>query len=316
MLTSKKIVVTGSSGFIGKHLCAELQKSKFSIIRVDFQLLHKSDSETISPEQFLALLQDQNYINQISHILHFGANSNANIETLDKIKYSNIDFTIDMINSVCNRNIYFIFASSAAVYGNDHRVRTNDIRSPYAESKYIIEQFLRSPEITRKLSSTILRLFNIYGKNELVKEHMMSIVSRFVMDALISQKIQIWSLENSPDRPAGSQSRDIMYVQDLATFIIRHLIDEPEKYSNLTIDCGTGNSLSYKDLAKTIDTFLPATIEHVPFPPQFSVENYQWFTRARNDSISTVCPGFKFSTLAETLPSLINAIRNELQHEE
>lgn len=316
MSTSKKIVVTGSSGFIGKHLCAELQKRKFSIIRVDFQILHQLDSETISPQQFLTRLKDQEYRNQISHILHFGANSNANIDNLRTIQFSNIDLTIDLINSLNNTNIHFVFASSAAVYANDQRVTTNSARSPYAESKYIIETFLHSPEIARKSNFTILRLFNVYGEKELSKKHMMSIVSRFVVDALKSKKIQIWSLENSTVHPAGSQSRDILYVEDLTTFIIEHVMKEPTKYANRTINCGTSNSMSYKNLARNIDLLLPVMIEYVPFPPQFSVENYQWFTKASNDSISTVCPEFKFSTLAETLPSLANFIRNELKHED
>jgi len=312
---SKNVVVTGSSGFIGEHICAELQRREFSVIRVDFRVSHQADAETISPEQFLTFSKNQNYRNEISHILHFGANSNANIDNLNQIKYCNIEFTIELMNLFRNSNVFFIFSSSAAVYGNEHRMISESNRSPYAESKYLIEQLLCSPEFSGKLNYIILRLFNVYGRNELTKKKMMSIVSRFVQDALITNKMQIWSLENSKEHPPGSQSRDLLYVKDLVTFTIEIIMQEPEKYLNRTIDCGTGISMTYTALANIINGYLPARIEYVSFPDRFLVDNYQWFTKAEKDSIRTVCPDFKFTSLSETLPSLIDGIRNELQHE-
>jgi ADP-L-glycero-D-manno-heptose 6-epimerase len=153
-------------------------------------------------------------------------------------------------------NTKFIFASSAAVYGNGQGPLNH-----YAFSKLVSEQ-----EIT---NGVVLRLFNVYGPNEYHKGRMASTVYHWFNQLRETSQIKIF--ENSKH-----YQRDFIYVEDVARTVYHFL----NNYKEGIYDLGTGNSVDFESVANiVIEECGQGTKELVPMPADLKSQ-YQTSTKA------------------------------------
>lgn len=276
-----KICVTGASGFIGGELIKMLNDNNyFDIIAIDYD--NKTLRNDLRVEKFIDwefILKNKYYdfLNLVEFTFHIGGNSSTRA-TKEECLYQNINFSIEFINENSIRNIPCVFSSSASVYGAwriDDKIAP---QSEYANSKAVIEQYLK----TKPANSVVaLRYHNVYGSTESHKGGMASIVSKWIdnyTNGILSNDL-FYGSENI--------KRDFVHVDDVNRvhlLLLKYFILFDYLPYKLIIDVGSGVAVSFEQLANEILKHTKGQIRYVDNP--FDEYNYQFFTKANIDYLS------------------------------
>lgn len=152
----------------------------------------------------------------------------------------NVSGTLNVLNS-CKKNgvSRFIQASSSAVYGDLLGLpKTEEMpvapMSPYAASKLSAER-LASSYATSSVSCSSLRFFNVYGPRQDPSSTYSGVISIFTSRLSKGEPIKIYG--------DGGQTRDFIYVSDVASYIVGCLNRTPQEHEILNIATGTSTSL-------------------------------------------------------------------------
>lgn len=291
---SKKILITGSKGFVGTHLVRKFTQQ--GIAKIEFN----PQTKIWRRDEYEAELELVTSKEDVGAVIHLGALASTRIKDKDLLYGFNYEAVKSIAKFCMEHQIALIFISSSAVYGNSGRNL-----SEYARTKLLAEEYLKS---NNNLRVNIVRLFNTYGFNEIHKGPMKSIVSEMIISSIKKQEIEIWKL---PNLEFGQQSRDFIYVEDVVNTLL-HLIADTSLTSQ-TIDLGTGESTSFIDLATCIAS-QSKDVKIVPthVPTDYNEENYQVYTIA-DTGWKVNCPGLKVSTkIYEAIPKLFTLYRNKL----
>lgn len=284
-----RVAVTGAAGFIGSNLMKSLAPDN-DVTGFDFVGNFLSPFELIN-----SIRLGKNF----DVVLHFGANSNAQIPEVKRNYFENSGFTDALISVCASKNMPLIFASSAAIYGSQ---KDNINLSPYALTKKISEESIsRTKLLFPEWRALVLRLNNIYGGDEESKGLMASIPYQFVQSAKNIGLIEIWT------RQTGGQikipSRDFLNVADLCS-IIKTFIHELD-WGLDTVDLGTGTSTSYLAIAKIISAKVRCEVKFVELPINVSAENYQFYTKANMNWLNDFFPKFVFTPIEVGIQELL-----------
>ncbi|SVD55303.1 uncharacterized protein METZ01_LOCUS408157, partial [marine metagenome] len=197
------IVVTGGAGFIGSAIAQELNtRGRTDLIIVD-DIDHPEKEKNIASIKFQELRSKNSFLKEIINkkiasvdvILHMGACSSTT-ETDEKfIDQNNYRYTRHLASFALENNIRFIYASSAATYGNGDMGYSDDesklsILKPlnlYGESKHKFDLWAQNEGILDRIVG--LKYFNIFGPNEYHKENMRSMVLKGFVQAMERSKI-------------------------------------------------------------------------------------------------------------------------------
>jgi nucleoside-diphosphate-sugar epimerase len=264
-----RIIVTGGTGFIGTNLVMRLMSHKPSSIviisnRLDTNHKHLSDRNDLSNVAlsfYTADIRDREAISDIFQkeradiCIHLA----AKISVADSIKYP--DETLD-INANGTRNVLdachesnvknFIFASSAAVYGDVTELpilenRTLSPLSPYGASKMMAEQHISAYQNLNKIKRAIsLRIFNVYGNGQGSEG---DVITQFASKLLQGMAPEVYG--------GGIQTRDFISVDDVVEAFISSIRLMEENIntsldnftSSLVFNIGTGIPTSINELA-------------------------------------------------------------------
>lgn len=286
----KVIHLTGTAGFVGTCVREILVASGYEVIGYDYQV---SSNENLHPSEIFSRLEEMSEAEQL--IIHLGAVASTSSAKVHLIQERNVEFTERLANHAAKNNVPVIFASSAAVYGVDMKVsRELEPKNLYGLSKLKGEEALRKHYKDSIGDLLVLRLFNIFGEGEIKKEDMMSIPSRFIIDAIKLQKIEIWKSEL-----VHNQSRDFVYVKDIAEIICRLVEEHP--WTEVCIDVGTGNSVKFEYVAELLSKLSEIKTEFSNFPSYIEPRSYQHFTRANTEGLFRLIGVFNFKTLEECI---------------
>jgi UDP-glucose 4-epimerase len=253
-----RILVTGGAGFIGSHLTEGLIHRNLEIICLDnFSYGVHKNLETIIDDSNLEVVEgdirDRTLLSKICKdieaVIHLAAvvSVEKSFERPWETNEINVTGTIDLLD-VCvkNRVRRFIYISSAAVYGLplrlpvDENHPTNPI-SPYGASKLAAEQYVRAFSKAYGLETAILRIFNAYGSRQRISQYS-GVISIFIEQALKGEQLTIYG--------DGTQTRDLIYVEDVVDAIMKSI--EHEKVTDAVINIASGKPTKIKDLAKTV----------------------------------------------------------------
>ena len=256
------IVITGAGGFIGSVILGYLNKKNINDIMIVDDLPSPIQFYNISNKKFRSLrsVQDKKInARDIDCVIHFGAISST-LETNWMALYQNNVLSTRTWHDFCLENqIKFIFASSAAIYGNG-----TGPRNQYAFSKQVSEQEIQS--------AVILRLFNVYGPNEYHKGRMASTPYHWYNQLHSDKEITIF--ENSKQ-----YFRDFIWVEDVASTVY-HFINN---YQTGTYDLGTGSSTDFNSIADMCLQVLPGNKKYISLPDDLK---YQYQTNTCADTAS------------------------------
>ena len=192
---SKKILITGSQGFIGTHLVQKCSEQGVEIVefnpKTDVWMKNHYESEL----EFVTSNEE------LGAVIHLGALASTRIKDKQLLYGFNLEAVMLIANFCRKRQLPLTFVSSSAIYGNSGKNL-----SEYAKTKLLAEEYLRS---SKDLNYNIVRLFNTFGFNEIKKQSMKSIVSDMIISAITKRKIEIWKI---PNLGFGEQSRDFIFV--------------------------------------------------------------------------------------------------------
>lgn len=279
-----KIVITGSAGFIGGELVKKMNHLGYEdIIMIDQpDLLRTKDdvfSDFIDYNELLTP-KDFSFLDKADFCFHLGANSSTRA-SFKEVYHQNIKFSRNLIDECVRRNIPVVFASSGAIYGSNRE--KNAEPNPltfYGQSKLITEKHIAS---SKYKNVVCLRYHNVYGPSEHHKGNMSSIISKWMMS--------YFSGINDNVLFEGSDAilRDFIHVDDTNKINLMFLDYYKQKNKlpdQLIYDVGTGDAVSFQQVADEIIKHTNGKINYIPNP--YNESNYQFFTKADNIAISDI----------------------------
>jgi ADP-L-glycero-D-manno-heptose 6-epimerase len=312
------IIVTGGAGFIGSNLVAALQEKKLKqpIVVCDafgqdekWQNLKKMQLEDILvPEELFEFLET--YRDDIEVIYHLGAISTTTEKDADLVMQNNFKFSKALFQWSSIYQKRFIYASSAATYGDGQRGFTDYDDNPnlskfvplnvYAWSKHLFDRFVaeaRDRKDVMPKQCVGLKFFNVYGPNEYHKEGQMSVVWQVFQQIKNGDQSARLFKSHNPDYEDGGQLRDFVWVGDCEKIML-WLYDHPKV--NGLFNVGTGKARSFKDLALAVFTAIDQKprIEYIDMPMGLR-EKYQYFTQAELDNLRKAGYKAPFTSLDE-----------------
>lgn len=288
---SAKVIVTGGAGFIGRNLVAELnRRGETDILLVD-QLGEAAKWKNLVGLEYEDYIDKVDFRNAVYEdaiedaeaVLHMGACSSTTEEDADYLADNNYAYTRELCEWCRNRGIRFVYASSAATYGDgSHGYLDTDDVTPaleplnmYGYSKHMFDLWA----LKNGLFSSIvgLKYFNVYGPHEDHKDDMRSMVHKAYGQIRDTGTVRLFR-SHRPEYADGEQKRDFVFVGDAVDQTLWYL-DHPEVGG--LFNCGTGTARSWNDLAAAVFAAmgLEPNIQYIDMPDILR-EKYQYFTEA------------------------------------
>ncbi|MBI5404350.1 MAG: ADP-glyceromanno-heptose 6-epimerase [Ignavibacteriae bacterium] len=287
------IIVTGGSGFIGSALIWRLNQMGISDIIVVDHFGENEKFKNLIPLKFIDVF-DREYFgsmvhegflkdNKIETIYHLGACSSTTMQDFNYLLHNNYEYSKFLCGNAVDNNIRFIYASSAATYGDgsngysDDESQLETLRplNGYGYSKQLFDLWIKNNGFLDKVVG--LKYFNVYGPNEYHKNDMRSVVSKSFDQIIESKKTRLFksTVNGMAD---GEQKRDFIYVKDAVDMT---LFFGENKIINGIYNIGTGNANSFNSLVKPIFKSLgiKENIEYFEMPEVLK-NKYQSFTEA------------------------------------
>lgn len=297
------IIVTGGAGFIGSCIVRTLNDNGYTnLVVVDNiastlkwkNLRNKRYLEYLNRNELEKRLEDGVYT-ECKAVIHMGACSSTTQADFDYLWKNNVDYSKMLWNFCADKGIPFIYASSAATYGNgdegfvDDVKRINDLRplNAYGYSKQAFDQWTLKQKV-QPSQHVGLKFFNVYGPNEYCKGSMASMVFHGFNQIIDTGKIRLFRSCHK-DYADGAQERDFVYVKDVCD-VIMYFLDHSE-YSGI-FNVGTGRAQTFRELAEATFEALgrESNIEYFDMPETLKA-NYQYHTQADISSLRSI--GYK-----------------------
>ena len=308
------IILTGGAGFIGSCVLKALNEiGRDDVLIVDSlrsgskwkNLVGKRFIDIISKEQFRAGIDADAFDVDVDAVIHFGACSSTTESNADYLYDNNYLYSIDVAEYAISRNARFIYASSAATYGDGslgYADATVDLRplNMYGYSKHLFDMWVRKNDMADVCVG--LKLFNVFGPNEEHKGDMRSMVSKAYDQIVESGSVQLFA-SNDAAYADGGQMRDFVYVKDV-TRVVLQLLARTDV--NGIYNLGTGTARTWNDLVKAVAKTMKKRpkITYVDMPDHVK-DQYQNFTQADMTSFTTVFPDFEFTSLEDAVADYV-----------
>ncbi len=311
------IVVTGGAGFIGSAFVAKLNAEGIGdIIIVDElgtdekwkNLVKRRYTDYLHKETFLSMVEADEVPFPVEAIIHMGACSSTTERDADYLIENNFHYTCCLAEWTLAQEIRFIYASSAATYGDgaqgfsDEDDTTRSLRpiNMYGYSKQLFDLKVLREGIADKVAG--IKFFNVFGPNEYHKGDMTSVIFKAFHQIRETGKVRLFK-SYKPEYSDGGQMRDFVYVKDCVE-ILWWLLNHKE--ANGIFNLGTGRARTWNDLIGLVFTAmnLSPAIDYIEIPEAIRGQ-YQYFTEAKMDKLRAAgCP-VVFAPLEETVADYV-----------
>jgi len=284
------IIVTGGAGFIGSNLVRALNaRGREDLLVVDnlkngakySNLADCAIQDYRDKAAFLTLaVVGEDLPERVDAVFHQGACTETTRWDGRYMMQNNFEYSKVLLHWCLARQVPFIYASSAAVYGAaDGAFRVDPAcEAPlnvYGYSKLLFDQYVRRSLPGASSQVAGLRYFNVYGPGEQHKGDMASVAFHFNDQALREGQVRLF--EGTDGYGHGEQRRDFIHVSDVVAVNLWFL-DHPDRTGIFNV--GTGRSQSFNAVARAVVGWHgSAQIRYIPFPGHLQ-GHYQSFTEA------------------------------------
>ncbi len=261
-----RVLVTGGCGFIGSHVVERLLDSGYRVVVLD-DLSTGFEANIPANNPSLTLIRgcvtDEKTVvaatKGVEAVIHLAAvvSVQASIEKPAETHRVNMGGTLTALNAATICGVKrFLFASSAAIYGNVGSKAADEVacpepQTPYGFDKLASEQYVRFYGQRYEMNTTSLRLFNVYGPRQDPGSDYAGVISRFVESVFTSRRVTIHG--------DGQQSRDFVYVGDVARVFV-DLLPQSD-VQNQSINVGTGSARTLLDVISALEQLSGANFE-------------------------------------------------------
>ncbi len=286
------IIVTGGAGFIGSNLAAALNRRGHT----DLTLVDRLDAagakaRNLRGLKMAAYLDKADFradfrrdrIAAPAAVFHLGACSSTTEADEAYLEDNNVAYTRELCEWSLRHGARFVYASSAATYGDGARGYGDDHSgipalqplNPYGWSKQRFDLWALGSGALRQVAG--IKYFNVYGPREDHKGDMRSMVNKAYRQILDTGELQLFR-SHRPDVRDGEQRRDFVYVRDAVETTL-FFFDHPEV--NGLFNCGTGQARTWVEVAHALFLAMerPPRIRFVDMPAAIR-DRYQYFTQA------------------------------------
>jgi ADP-L-glycero-D-manno-heptose 6-epimerase len=308
------LLVTGGAGFIGSNMVASLNEAgRFDIAVNDAlgsdgkwrNLGARQLADFVPPNELFRWLEGR----KLDAVVHLGAISSTTATDGDAIIENNFRLSLRLLDWCAATRTPFIYASSAATYGDGSRGFSDDCSlaalrrlkpmNLYGWSKHVFdlvvaERAARKDKLPPQWAG--LKFFNVFGPNEYHKGEMMSLVAKRFDEAKAGKSIRLFK-SYRPGIADGEQKRDFIYVDD-AVGVVRWLLETPRVSGVFNV--GTGAARSFRDLVAAMFAALnrEPEIEYIDMPASIR-GTYQYFTQAETENLRQAGYNGDFTPLEE-----------------
>lgn len=265
------ILVTGGAGYIGSHAALALQREGYRVIVLDnLEYGHRELVEDVlKMELVIGDIGDRTTLDKlfathpIAAVVHFAAYIAVGESVTDPAKYyrNNVSGTLTLLEAMVAAGVKkLVFPSTCAIYGMPKQVpmteeHPKEPMSPYAATKWMVEQILADFDRACDLRSVIFRFFNAAGANPeglLGEDHHPEthLIPLVLLTALGKREsISIWGTDYPT--PDGTCLRDYIHVSDLADAHILGLEYLLQGGKSEAFNLGNGNGFSVRQVIET-----------------------------------------------------------------
>ena len=307
-------LVTGGAGFIGSNIVAALNDAGRSDVVVCDALGHEGKWRNLAKRQLADIVPPRelpSWLNgrNLDAVIHMGAISDTTASDGDLVIETNFRFPLRLLDWCTQHATPFIYASSAATYGDGAQGFADDpslaalkaLRpmNLYGWSKHlfdlaVIERAARGETLPPQWVG--LKFFNVFGPNEYHKGAMMSVLARRFDDISSGRPVELFK-SHRDGIADGDQRRDFIYVDDVVR-VVMWLLASPSVSGLFNV--GTGKARSFKDLILAAYAALgaPPNIRYVDMPEAIR-NSYQYFTQSEVDRLQRAGYNGGFTGLEE-----------------
>jgi UDP-glucose 4-epimerase len=269
-MPENKILVTGGAGYIGSHVVRLLSGAGKQVVVLDNLSTGFSDA-VLGAELIIGDTGDRELVtrllaeHKVETVLHFAAHTIVPESVENPLKYYGN-------NTCCTRNLleccsgagvkYFIFSSTAAVYGiPEDSFCTEDSPlspiNPYGTSKLMSEMMLRDLGKASDMRHVILRYFNVAGSDPDGRigqsTEKATLLIKVAAEVAVGKREQLQVFGTDYPTPDGTGVRDYIHVDDLADAHIKALDYLSKGGDSLSLNCGYGHGYSVREVIDAIN---------------------------------------------------------------
>lgn len=315
------LLVTGAAGFIGARFVATRAGAR-PVISVDAKQHFRERPEhagidfgtIVDRDELPAFLAEQHPA--LAGIVHLGACTDTTELDVEYLTRVNLEYTKLLWRHATQHRIPFVYASSAAVYGDGALGYDDDDEltprfqplNPYGDSKLQFDVWALGEERARRTPPTWsgFRFFNVYGPGERHKGRMASVVLHAFDQIRAGGEVTLFR-SHKPGIADGEQKRDFVYVDDVVE-VLDFALRAP--LARGIYNLGTGTARTFLDLVRATFAALGAP-ERIRFvdTPEAIRERYQYFTEARMDRLRDAGWTRPFTTLEDGVARYVAWLR-------
>jgi ADP-L-glycero-D-manno-heptose 6-epimerase len=291
---SGRILVTGGAGFIGSALVWALNQRGLTDIVVTDLLGTDEKWRNLVPLRFAdyveagdfrsRLAADPKAFGRFSAVFHLGANSSTTEKDAAHLIDNNYAYTKELAAWALAHDARFIYASSAATYGDGAQGmddKSEDLTAlrplnMYGYSKHLFDLHAQRQGWLKRIVG--VKYFNVFGPNEDHKGDMRSLVNKAFGQITATGKLRLFK-SHRPDFRDGEQQRDFLYVKDAVEMTI-HFAEKAPTAAGL-YNLGSGSANTWLALARAIFAAMgrEPQVEFIEMPEELRGK-YQYFTQA------------------------------------
>ncbi len=316
------IIVTGGAGFIGSAFVWKLNcEGIHDVIVVDHlgtsdkwkNLVPLRFEDYLRKDDFFDMVCDDDVPFEVSAIVHMGACSSTTERDADYLWENNFSYTRTLAEWSLDHDVRFIYASSAATYGDGSKGFSDDPgRIPslqpinmYGYSKQVFDLWVLRHKLESQMAG--IKFFNVFGPNEYHKGDMTSVIFKAFHQIRQTGKVHLFK-SYLPAYPDGGQMRDFVYVKNCVD-VLWWLLKHPK--TNGIFNLGTGRARTWNDLIHAVYAAmnLAPDIEYIEMPEGLR-NQYQYFTEADMGKLKKAGAPVEFPALED---SVRDYVQNYLQ---
>jgi ADP-L-glycero-D-manno-heptose 6-epimerase len=285
------IIVTGGAGFIGSAIIAALNSRSITDILVVDQagceqrqnLTNLSFADYVEKDNFLDIVAKNKIASPIEVVFHMGACTSTTETDASYLEKNNYEYSRTLAKWAIDADIRFIYASSAATYGDGSKGFSDDEEkihqlkplNLYAHSKQLFDLWARKTGLLKKIVG--LKYFNVFGPNEYHKADMRSFILKAFEQINATSKVRLFKSYN-PTYADGEYKRDFIYIKDAVDMTL-FFYDNPK--INGLFNIGTGKACTWNRMVRAVFAAMgrEPNIEYIEMPENLRSQ-YQYFTEA------------------------------------
>ncbi len=308
------IIVTGGAGFIGSNIARGLNERGIKdVLIVDnlenghkFQNLSTLDiADYEDKDVFIEKVKNNFDFGEVECIFHMGACSATTEWDGRYMMDNNYQYSKVLYHYAQKKAIPFIYASSAAVYGQTKVFKEeSQYECPlnvYGYSKLLFDNYLR-----RQISVSQVvgfRYFNVYGPGENHKGGMASVAYHHNEQMKIGDSVKLFG--DYDGYKAGEHERDFVYVGDIVKVMLWFM---DNSQANGIFNLGTGRAQTFNEIGKAvIKHHNRGKIEYIDFPEHLK-NVYQSYTQANIQALRDIGYSEDFKSVQEGVAEYLQII--------